>query len=87
MTIEQKKQKVIAEKKLENNYYIGTSGEYLKVKFKSEKIIEKKDIIKVKAIKYEDNIIIGEAKNGFGIVKLKGRWMEINENGELIILP
>ena len=49
---------------LENNYYIGTSGEYLKVKFKSEKIIEKKDIIKVKAIKYEDNIIIGEAKNG-----------------------
>lgn len=56
--------KVIAEKKLENNYYIGTSGEYLKVKFKSEKIIEKKDIIKVKAIKYEDNIIIGESKNG-----------------------
>lgn len=56
--------KVIAEKKLENNYYIGTSGEYLKVKFKSEKIIEKKDIIKVKAIKYEENIIIGEAKNG-----------------------
>ena len=56
--------KVIAEKKLENNYYIGTSGEYLKVKFKSEKIIEKKDIIKVKAIKYEDNIIIGKAKNG-----------------------
>lgn len=56
--------KVIAEKKLENNYYIGTSGEYLKVKFKSEKIIEKKDIIKVKAIKYEDNMIIGEAKNG-----------------------
>lgn len=56
--------KVIAEKKLENNYYIGTSGEYLKVKFKSEKIIEKKDIIKVKAINYEDNIIIGEAKNG-----------------------
>ena len=56
--------KVIAEKKLENNYYIGTSGEYLKVKFKSEKIIEKKDIIKVKAIKYKDNIIIGEAKNG-----------------------
>lgn len=56
--------KVIAEKKLENNYYIGTSGEYLKVKFKSEKIIEKKDIIKVKAIRYEDNIIIGEAKNG-----------------------
>lgn len=56
--------KIIAEKKLENNYYIGTSGEYLKVKFKSEKIIEKKDIIKVKAIKYEDNIIIGEAKNG-----------------------
>lgn len=56
--------KVIAEKKLENNYYVGTSGEYLKVKFKSEKIIEKKDIIKVKAIKYEDNIIIGEAKNG-----------------------
>lgn len=56
--------KVIAEKKLVNNYYIGTSGEYLKVKFKSEKIIEKKDIIKVKAIKYEDNIIIGEAKNG-----------------------
>ncbi len=56
--------KVIAEKKLENNYYIGTSGEYLKVKFKSEKIIEKKDIIKVKAIKYEENIIIGEDKNG-----------------------
>lgn len=56
--------KVITEKNLENNYYIGTSGEYLKVKFKSEKIIEKKDIIKVKAIKYEDNIIIGEAKNG-----------------------
>ena len=55
--------KIIAEKKLENNYYIGTSGEYLKVKFKSEKIIEKKDIIKVKAIRYEDNIIIGEAKN------------------------
>lgn len=55
---------IIVEKVLENNYYIGTSGEYLKVKFKSEKIIEKKDIIKVKTIKYEDNIIIGEAKNG-----------------------
>ena len=36
----------------------------MKVKFKSDKIIEKKDIIKVKAIKYEDNIIIGEAENG-----------------------
>ena len=56
--------KVVAEKILENNYYIGTSGEYMKVKFKSDKIIEKKDIIKVKAIKYEDNIIIGEAENG-----------------------
>ena len=55
---------IIVEKVLENNYYIGTSGEYLKVKFKSDKNIEKKDIVKVKAIKYEDNIIIGEAKNG-----------------------
>lgn len=56
--------KVVAEKVLENNYYIGTSGEYMKVKFKSDKIIEKKDIVKVKAIKYEYNIIIGEAENG-----------------------
>ena len=51
---------VIVEKVLENNYYIGTSGEYMKVKFKSDKNINKKDIVKVKAIGFEDGIIIGE---------------------------
>lgn len=52
--------KVIAEKKLENNYYIGTSGEYLKVKFKSDEDIKKKDIVKVKAVGFEDGFMIGE---------------------------
>ena len=49
---------IIVEKVLENNYYIGTSGEYMKVKFKSNKYINKKDIVKVKAVGFEDNIII-----------------------------
>lgn len=49
---------IIVEKVLENNYYIGTSGEYIKVKFKSEKNINKKDIVKVKAVKYDGNIMI-----------------------------
>lgn len=51
---------IIVEKVLENNYYIGTSGEYMKVKFKSDKKINKKDIVKVKAIGFEDGVIIGE---------------------------
>lgn len=51
---------IIIEKVLENNYYIGTSGEYMKVKFKSDKNINKKDIVKVKAVGFEDGIIIGE---------------------------
>ena len=51
---------IIVEKVLENNYYIGTSGEYMKVKFKSDKDIKKKDIFKVKAVGYEGGIIIGE---------------------------
>lgn len=51
---------VIVEKVLENNYYIGTSGEYMKAKFKSDKILQKKDIVKVKAVRYEDNIMICE---------------------------
>ena len=51
---------IIVEKVLENNYYIGTSGEYMKVKFKSDKDINKKDIVKVKAVGFEDGIIIGE---------------------------
>ncbi len=51
---------IIVEKVLENNYYIGTSGEYMKVKFKSDKNINKKDIVKVKAVRFEDGIIIGE---------------------------
>ena len=54
---------IIVEKVLENNYYIGTSGEYMKVKFKSDKNIEKKDIVKVKAIGYKDGIMIGDVKN------------------------
>lgn len=49
---------IIVEKVLENNHYIGTSGEYIKVKFKSDKNVNKKDIIKVKAIKYDGNIMI-----------------------------
>lgn len=49
---------IIVEKVLENNHYIGTSGEYIKVKFKSDKNINKKDIIKVKAIRYDGNIMI-----------------------------
>lgn len=49
---------IIVEKVLENNCYIGTSGEYIKVKFKSDKNINKKDIVKVKAIKYDSNIMI-----------------------------
>lgn len=49
---------IIIEKVLENNHYIGTSGEYIKVKFKSDKNVNKKDIIKVKAIKYDGNIMI-----------------------------
>ena len=55
---------IIVEKVLENNYYIGTSGEYMKVKFKSDKDIKKKDIVKVKAVRFEDGIMIGEVKNG-----------------------
>ena len=51
---------IVVEKVLENNYYIGTSGEYMKVKFKSDKNIEKKDIVKVKAVGFEDGIMIGE---------------------------
>ena len=55
-----KKLDVIVEEILENNYYIGTSGEYLKVKFKSDKALNKKELITVKSLKYEDNIIIAE---------------------------
>ena len=51
---------IIVEKVLENDYYIGTSGEYMRVKFKSDKNINKKDIVKVKAVRFEDGIIIGE---------------------------
>lgn len=51
---------VIVEEVLENNYYIGTSGEYLKVKFKSDKSLNKKELITVKSLKYEDDIIIAE---------------------------
>ena len=32
----------------------------MKVKFKSNKDIKKKDIVKVKAARYEDGIMIGE---------------------------
>ena len=55
-----KKLDVIVEEILENNYYIGTSGEYLKVKFKSDKTLNKKELITVKSLKYEDDIIIAE---------------------------
>lgn len=55
-----KKLDVIVEEVLENNYYIGTSGEYLKVKFKSDKLLNKKELITVKSLKYEDDIIIAE---------------------------
>ena len=55
-----KKLDVIVEEILENNYYIGTSGEYLKVKFKSDKLLNKKELITVKSLKYEDDIIIAE---------------------------
>lgn len=55
-----KKLDVIVEEILENNYYIGTSGEYLKVKFKSDKALNKKELITVKSLKYEDDIIIAE---------------------------
>ncbi|MBW5396395.1 tRNA (N(6)-L-threonylcarbamoyladenosine(37)-C(2))-methylthiotransferase MtaB [Brachyspira pilosicoli] len=51
---------VIVEEVLENNYYIGTSGEYLKVKFKSNKALNKKELITVKSLQYEDDIIIAE---------------------------
>lgn len=55
-----KKLDVIVEEILESNYYIGTSGEYLKVKFKSDKLLNKKELITVKSLKYEDDIIIAE---------------------------
>ena len=55
-----KKLDVIVEEILESNYYIGTSGEYLKVKFKSDKSLNKKELITVKSLKYEDDIIIAE---------------------------
>lgn len=55
-----KKLDVIVEEILENNYYIGTSGEYLKVKFKSDKALNKKELITVKSLKYEDDIIIAK---------------------------
>ncbi len=55
-----KKLDVIVEEILENNYYIGTSGEYLKVKFKSDKLLNKKELVTVKSLKYEDDIIIAE---------------------------
>ena len=52
--------KIIIEKTLGNNYYIGTSAEYLKCKLHSETSINKKELVSAKALKYEDGIMICE---------------------------
>ncbi|WP_295160720.1 MiaB/RimO family radical SAM methylthiotransferase [uncultured Brachyspira sp.] len=50
--------KIIIEKALSDNKYIGTSSEYLKCKLITENQLSKKDIFKAKALKYENGIII-----------------------------
>lgn len=54
-----RKLNVIVEKNIEKNIYIGTSGEYLKVKFRSNIQLEKKSLNRVTAEKIENGYIIG----------------------------
>lgn len=55
-----RKLKVIVEKCAEKNTYTGTSGEYLKVKFISDKQIEKKTLCTLTAKKIENGYMIAE---------------------------
>ena len=52
--------KIIIEKDLGDNNYIGTSAEYLKCKLYSETPLNKKELAKAKALKYEKGIMICE---------------------------
>ena len=50
--------KIVIEKTLSDNNYIGTSGEYLKCKLHSESSLNKKELTSVKALKYEGGIML-----------------------------
>ena len=52
--------KIVIEKDLSDNNYIGTSAEYLKCKLHSENALNKKDLVSAKALKYESGIMICE---------------------------
>lgn len=50
--------KIIIEKDLKDNNYIGTSAEYLKCKLNSKNTLNKKELVSAKALKYEKGIMI-----------------------------
>ena len=52
--------KIVIEKDLGGNNYIGTSAEYLKCKLHRENALSKKDLVSAKALKYEGGIMICE---------------------------
>ena len=49
---------IVVESVLDDNYYIGTSSEYMKCKFTTNNALNKKDIFKSKAISFENDIMI-----------------------------
>lgn len=49
---------IVIESILDDNYYIGTSSEYMKCKFKTNSTLNKKDIFKSKAISFENDLMI-----------------------------
>ena len=49
---------IVIESILDDNYYIGTSSEYMKCKFKTDSTLNKKDIFKSKAISFENDLMI-----------------------------
>ncbi|WP_300367910.1 MiaB/RimO family radical SAM methylthiotransferase [Brachyspira sp.] len=55
---EKRNLKIIIEKDLKDNNYIGTSAEYIKCKLYSETPLSKKELISTKALKYEKGIMI-----------------------------
>ena len=52
--------KIVIEKDLQDNSYIGTSAEYLKCKLHSENTLNKKELVSAKALKYEKGIMYCE---------------------------
>ena len=52
--------KIVIEKALQDNNYIGTSSEYLKCKLHSENALNKKDLVSAKSLRYEGGIMICE---------------------------